>query len=79
MNLMGQLDKIDKVDETVALPTIRNYSPEEELRKDQFQIGTVPKQSRNALLPNPSGYGRGNIPKNHEGTLRTFNMLPMEE
>lgn len=36
MNLMGQLDKIDKVDETVALPTVRNYSPEDELRKDQF-------------------------------------------
>ena len=30
MNLLGQLAKIDKVDETVAMPTARNYSPEEE-------------------------------------------------
>ena len=27
MNLQGQLSKIDKVDETVAMPTVRNYSP----------------------------------------------------
>lgn len=26
--LLGQLEKIEKVDETVAMPTARNYSPE---------------------------------------------------
>ena len=29
MNLLGQLEKIDKHDETVAMPTARNYSPDE--------------------------------------------------
>lgn len=30
MNLLGQLEKIEKHDESIAMPTARNYSPEEE-------------------------------------------------
>ena len=30
MNLDGQVEKIVKADETIALPTVRNYSPTEE-------------------------------------------------
>ena len=39
MNLQGQIDKIEKIDETIAMPTVRNYSPSDEaeshsVRKD---------------------------------------------
>ena len=72
MNLLGQLQKIEKVDETVAMPTARNYSPEEdkdeeEKRREEQQYT---KQSRNAKLAHPKSTSTS------KGTLHTVNMLP---
>ena len=52
MNLLGQLQKIEKVNETVAMPTARNYSPEED--GDEEEKRQYAKQSRNAKLAHPS-------------------------
>lgn len=53
--------KIDKVDETVAMPTVRNYSPETQENKtlqksfdgDEIALFVNQKSSRNTNLPHP--------------------------
>jgi len=53
MNLLGQLEKIEKHEESVAMPTARNYSPEEENKRKDEETLQYAKQSRNTKLPNP--------------------------
>ena len=80
MNLQGQIDKIEKIDETIAMPTVRNYSPSDEaesqsVRKDARMLpmstvgGVKSTSSRNNRLHDPS------VTSKNQGTLHTVNML----
>ena len=80
MNLLGQLEKIDKHDETVAMPTARNYSPEETTesqRRNEAENNAYGKQSRNTRLP-PAGRS-GNSNQTSGGAMKTVTLLPGEE
>ena len=51
-SLLEQLDKIEKHEESVAMPTARNYSPEEESQRKDEEALQYAKQSRNNKIPN---------------------------
>ena len=76
--LAGQVDKIDKDDETVAMPTARNYSPEEGL--DSARGGR--SSYRNQLSDTVQGRDRNNqaIPlSNSNFAMQTITQLAYNE
>ena len=79
MNMQGQVDKIEKHNETVvAMPTGRNLSPPNHHNHNDFNVVAAAKQSRNAFLPSAAASNASNSNQNNKdnaGTLRTLNIF----
>jgi hypothetical protein len=52
MSLLGQLEKIEKHEESVAMPTARNYSSGEETKLKDEKTLMYAQHSRNTKLAN---------------------------
>ena len=77
--LAGQVAKIDKDDETVAMPTARNYSPEEGNDSARQAIGS----GRNKVAADTGGRSLRNNPgvpvSNSSGMMQTITQLAYEQ